>query len=161
MLVAPTLGRQHDERGAMVERELDILSEMRMLDPMPPRLVEAHGEYQVKDTSPLALAARAGQAAGFVRTIESVRELVNVTQDASLLDPFDFDAAIPEIAQIQNVPERWMADEQAIAKKRQNRAQQQQRQEAIQAAPAQAAVIKARAVAAKSGALEQQGGMPQ
>jgi hypothetical protein len=156
MLVAPTLGRQHAEYvGGMAPRELDLLSEMGVLDPMPPRLREARGEYEIVDTSPLALAARTGEAAGFLRTLENVRELVNITQDQSLLDPFDFDTAIPEIAQIQNTPERWMANPQAMAQKRKARAQAQQRQEQIQAAPAQAAIIKARAVAAKSGALEQ------
>jgi hypothetical protein len=158
MLVAPTLGRQHTEYvGGLVERELDLLSEMRMLDTPPPRLREAMMNYEVTDTSPLSLAAAAGKAAGFLRTIEQVRELVNVTQDQSLLDPFDFDAATPEIARINNVPEAWMADPNAIAAKRQNRAKQQAAQQAIQAAPAQAAMIKARAVAAKSGALEQPG----
>jgi len=158
MLVAPTLGRQHTEYvGGLVERELDLLADMRMLDPMPPRLREARGHYEVTDTSPLSLAASAGKAAGFLRTIEQVRELVNVTQDVSLLDPFDFDTATPEIARINNVPEAWMADQQSIAAKRKNRAAAQQRQEQIQAAPAQAAMIKARAVAAKSGALEQPG----
>src|ERR1039458_8650293 len=67
-------------------RELDLLSEMRMLDPIPPRLMEAiRGKglsaIEVSDTSPLSLAASAGEAAGFLRTIENVRELVNVTQD--------------------------------------------------------------------------------
>ncbi|MBR1274251.1 hypothetical protein [Bradyrhizobium sp. AUGA SZCCT0283] len=38
--------------------------DMRMLDPMPPRLREAMGAYEVTDTSPLSLAARAGEAAG-------------------------------------------------------------------------------------------------
>jgi hypothetical protein len=58
MLVAPTLGRQHTEYvGGMVPRELDLLSEMGMLDPMPPRLREAMGAYEVTDTSPLSLAA--------------------------------------------------------------------------------------------------------
>lgn len=157
MLVAPTLGRQHVEYvGQMVERELDLMAEMGMLDPMPPRLREARGEYEVVDTSPLALAARTNEAAGFLRTLENVRELVNITQDQSLLDPFDFDTAIPEIAQIQNTPERWMSSPDAIAQKRKNRAQQQQREQQIQAAPAQAAIIKARAVAAKAGMLEQQ-----
>jgi hypothetical protein len=70
----------------------------------------------------------------------------------SLLDPFDFDTAIPEIARINNTPEIWMADDQAIAAKRKARARQQARKEQIEAAPAQAAVIKARAVAAKAGA---------
>jgi hypothetical protein len=141
--------------GSLVERELDLLTEMGMLDPMPPRLREARGEYEVTDTSPLSLAARAGNAAGFLRTLEQVRELVNITQDQSLLDPFDFDTATPEIAQINNVPERWMANPDAIAEKRKARAQAQAKQQAIQAAPAQAAMIKARAVAAKTGALEE------
>jgi hypothetical protein len=157
MLVAPTLGRQHTEKvGGLVEREMDLAAEMHMYDddPMPPRLREAMGVYEVTDTSPLALAAKIGKAAGFLRTVEQVRELVNVTQDQSLLDPFDFDTAVPEIARIQEVPEEWMSDANAITAKRQNRAKQQQAQQAIQAAPAQAAIIKARAVAAKSGALE-------
>jgi hypothetical protein len=162
MLVAPTLGRQHTEYvGGLVEREMDLLSEMRMLDPMPPRLREARGYYEVTDTSPLSLAASAGKAAGFLRTIEQVRELVNVTQDQSLLDPFDFDTATPEIARINNVPEAWMADGQAIAAKRQARAKQQANQQAIQAAPAKAAMMKAQAALQTSGAptAPQPGGM--
>lgn len=151
MLVAPTMGRQHDEYvGGMVEREIDLLSAMGELDPMPPRLREAHGNYRVVDTSPLAMAARASEAAGFIRVVESVKELVNITQDMSLLDPFDFDSAIPEIAQIQNVPERWMADPQSIANKRKARAQQQAAQQQIQAMPAQAAMLKAQATVAKN-----------
>jgi hypothetical protein len=168
MLVAPTLGRQHTEYvgGGMVPRELDLLFEMQAVDQVPPRLVEAAGGYrrnligllQVTDTSPLSLAAAAGNAAGFLRTLEQVRELVNITQDMSLLDPFDFDTATPEIARINNVPERWMADANAIAAKRQNRAKQMAAKQQSDALPNQAAMIKARAVAAKAGALQ---GVPQ
>lgn len=153
MLVAPTMGRQHAEYvGGFVPRELDLLSDLRMLPPMPPRLREAGGEYTIVDTSPLAMARRAGEQAGFMRLVESVRELVNITQDMSLLDPFDFDAAIPEMATISNVPARWMADDKAIQDKRKARAAQQQKQEQIRAAPAEAAMLKARAAVAKSGA---------
>lgn len=161
MLVAPTLGRQHTEKvGGMVERELDLATEMHLLEPMPPRLREAMGSYEVIDTSPLAMAAKAGKAAGFLRSVEQSRELVNVTQDMSLLDRYDFDTATPEIARINGVPEAWMANDDAVAAKRKARAQQQAKQDSINAAPAQAAIIKARAVAAKSGALEQpQGAM--
>jgi hypothetical protein len=161
MLVAPTLGGQFDYINQMTEREVDILSDMidvsgrPMVPPMPPRLREAKGAYRVVDTSPLALAAKAGAAAGFIRSVESTRELVNVTQDPSLLDPYDFDVAIPRIAEINGVPESWMSDGQAIAAKRKARADQQKQQQQIEAAPAQAAMIKARAVAAKTGALEQ------
>jgi hypothetical protein len=141
MLVAPTLGRQHTEYvGGMVPRELDLMAEMNMLRPMPPRLAEAvrahgHGAYEVTDTSPLAMSARAGIAAGFMRSVEMSREIVNITGDPSYLDTYDFDAATPEIAQINGAPERWMADPQKIAAKRQMRAQAQARQEQIQALP--------------------------
>ena len=151
MLVAPTLGRQHsDYVGQMVPRELDLMAEMRLLDPMPPRLREAKGEYEVVDTSPLAMAARAGEAAGFFRVLESVKEVVNITQDPSPLDRFDMDTAIPEIAEIQNVPIRWMANDQMVAAKRKARARSQQQQAQIQALPAQAAMLKAQSTVAKN-----------
>jgi len=157
ILLAPTIGRQQSEYlGPLINRELDILSRLRLLPPMPPRLREARGAYQVTYTSPLARAQRAQEAAGFYRTVENVKELVNITQDVSLLDPFDFDAAIPEIAQINAVPERWMADGQKIAQKRKARAQAQAKQQAIQAMPSQAAMIKAQAVASKAGVGQEQ-----
>jgi hypothetical protein len=101
---------------------------------------------------------RAQEAAGFMRTLESVKELVNITGDQSLLDPFEFDAAVPGIAEIQSVPESWMASGQSIAQKRQNRAQQQAIQQKIQAMPAQAAMIKAQAVASKGAPPQGQAG---
>lgn len=165
ILLAPTIGGQMSGYlGPMISRELDVLASLGLLDPMPPRLKEAHGAYTATYTGPLSRAMRAQEAAGFIRTVETVKELVNVTQDASLLDTFDFDTAIPAIAEIQAVPFSWMADADMIAKKRQTRAQAQQRQEAIQAAPAQAAVMKAKVDAAKAGMLPgqmpAQGGAP-
>lgn len=148
ILLAPTVGRQQSEYlGPMIDRELDLLSEMGILEPMPPRLKEAGGSYSVIYTSPLSRAMRAQEAAGFMRTLESIKELVNITQDPSLLDPFDFDVAIPEIAEIQAVPPTWMASADKIAAKREGRAQRADRQEQIQAMPAQAAMMKAQAVA--------------
>jgi hypothetical protein len=141
MLVAPTLGRQHTEMvPTMVDRELDLCADMRLLDPMPPRLREAMGSYEVTDTSPLSLAASMGEVAGFLRTVEQLRELVNITQDMSLLDPINFDKATPAIARINRVQESWLADDDMIAAKRQARAQKQAADQAIQAAPAQAAL---------------------
>ena len=163
ILLAPTVGRQQSEYlGPLIDRELDILASLRLLPPMPPRLREARGAYNVVYTSPLSRAMRAQEAAGFMRTVETVKELVNITGDASLLDPFDFDVAIPAIAEIQAVPESWMADAKMIAGKRQNRAQAQAQQAKIQAMPAQAAMIKAQAVAQKGqpAPQPQQGGPP-
>jgi len=154
MLVAPTLGRQHTEMvPTMVDRELDLCAEMRLLDRMPDRLREAMGSYEVVDTSPLSLAASAGEVAGFMRTVEQIRELVNVTGDVSLLDPIDFDTATPEIARINRVRESWLADPEKVAAKRQNRAQQQAAAAQVQAAPAQAALMSAAAKQHAAGML--------
>lgn len=165
ILLAPTVGRQQSEYlGPMIERELDVLSAQGLLPPMPPRLKEARGEYQVIYSSPLSRAMRAQEAAGFIRTVETVKELVNITQDMSLLDRFDFDTAIPAIAEIQAVPFSWMADDDMIIAKRKQRAAAQAKQEQIQEAPAKAAMMKAAAVQAKAGLppgqLPAEGGAP-
>ena len=151
ILLAPTLGRQQSEYlGPLIHRELDILARQRKLPPMPGRLREAKGEYAVVYTSPLARAMRAQQAAGFMRTVETVKELVNITQDPTLLFPFNFTTAIPAIAEIQSVPESWMAGPDEIAAKMKQFQASQQRQQQLQAMPAQAAMLKAQAVAQKN-----------
>ena len=151
MLVAPTLGRQFGDRSAMVEREIDLLAEQGLLPPMPNVLKEAGGPYRVVDNSPLALAARAGQAAGFFRTLENVKEVVAITQDPSPLDEFNFGTAIPDISRIQNVPEKWMNDDKTKAALRQNRAKAAARKQQTDALPSQAAIMKAQAAQFKAG----------
>ena len=149
ILLAPTVGRLRPD--TMIDREIDIALANGWLPPMPPRMREAARSgaliHTTVHTSPLSKAMQAQEAAGFFRTIEGVKELVAVTQDQSLLDPFDFDAATRGIAEIQSVRESWMADDNKIAAKRKSRADAAQRQEMIQAAPAAAAMMKARAAA--------------
>jgi len=164
ILLAPTIGRQQSEYlGPMIDRELDIAASLRLLPPMPPRLQEARGEYQTVYTSPLARAQRAQEAAGFYRTVENIKELAAVSQDMSLFDRFDFDTAVPDIARINAVPEKWMSDDDGVARKRKARAQAAQQQAQLQAMPAQAAIMKAQAVQAKAGMGQgqPQGGQPQ
>jgi hypothetical protein len=161
ILLAPTVGRQQSEYiGDLVPRELDVLDSQGLLPPMPPELREAGGEYEVVHTSPLSRAMRAQEAAGFQRTVENVRELVAITQDQSLLDPFAFDVAVPEMADIQAVPESWMASPQQIAQKRKARAASMQQQQATLALPNQAAMLSAKAkMVQATGKGQPQGGM--
>lgn len=162
ILIAPTVGRQQSEYlGPMIHRELDLLSRMKRLPPMPDIIRANKGEYNVVYTSPLARAQRAQDVAGFQRTQQSVIEIVNATQDPSVLDVFNFDIAVREIAAIQAVPERWMNDDQTIQAKRKARAQQAAQQQQLQALPAQAAMIKAQAVVQKAGGPPQQPGAGQ
>lgn len=152
ILLAPTVGRQQSEYlGPLIDRELDLLSEMGILPPMPPILQEARGEYHVNYTSPLARAQRAQEVAGASRTLETVLTIVNATQDPEPLDNFDFDVITRDMANIQAVPESWMTDPQQMLAKRQARAEAARQQQEIQAAPAAAAMMKAEAAAAKGG----------
>lgn len=164
MLVAPTLGRQHSEyAGNLVPREISLLQRMRDADgrpkipPMPPRLREAMGYYEVTNTSPLALQARASQAAGGLRTLDVAHQIAINSGDPSIYDHFEFDVMLPEIGQMNEMPERWSSSPQSLAAKRKNRAAAAERQQQIQALPAQAAMVKAQAVASKSQPL---GGTP-
>jgi hypothetical protein len=151
MLVAPTLGRQHTEFvPSMVDRELDLCAEMRMLDPMPPRLREAQGDYEITDTSPLAKAAQMGEAAGFNRWVENLTKLATETQDMSWLDPVNGVTAARDLAGIYSVRESWTASDDQIAQKQKSRANAQAQQARIQALPAEAAMVKAQAVVAKN-----------
>lgn len=152
ILLAPTVGRQQSEYlGPKIERELDLLMEQELIEPMPEALREAGGEYNVVYTSPMAKAQKAQGAAGFFRTLQGVQEIVKITGDPSPLDNFDFDVATPAIADIQGVPESWMASPEKKAQTREGRAAAQRAQMEIQAAPAAAAMKKANVAEVEAG----------
>ncbi len=154
MLVAPTLGRQHDEYVAkMAEREVDLLIDQRLLPPMPPMLdeaIRAGAQHDVVDTSPLAKTARMAGDVGTIRMLETSKEIVNITQDISYLDWFDGEVALPAMARNQMVPESYIADDQKVAAKRQARAKAQAQQQQIDSLPKQASMIAAQAKASKA-----------
>lgn len=144
ILLAPTIGRQQSERlGPQIERELDVLAQQGLLPPMPPVLQEAGAQFKVEYDSPLSRAQRAEEAAGLMRTIEAVLGVANVTGDLSPLDHFNWDTIVPDMSDINAVPVRWRNGVDQIQALRQGRAQQQQEQTMIQAAPSAAAMMKA------------------
>ncbi len=154
ILLAPTVGRQQSEYlGSMIDREIDILAQQGLLPPMPGILKEAQGEYKVVYDSPLSRAQRAEEASGVMRTVQSVLEVVNVTQDPKPLFHFNWDKIVPELADIQGVPLHWMNDAATVQQMVQMHAQQVQQKQQVEAAPAQAALMNAGAkqkMAAKS-----------
>jgi len=157
ILIAPTVGRQQSEYlGPMIDREIDVLASLHLLPPLPGLLREAKGEYHVSYSSPLTRDMRAQDIAGFQRTVEFAQTIAANIQDPSIMDRFDWDAALPDIAANQSVPESWMADDNMVAAKRQKREQLRQQQAQVQSLPAQAAMLKARAAVAKAGATPEQ-----
>lgn len=143
MLLSPTMGRQQSEAlGPQITRELDVLAQQRLLSPMPPLLREARGEYQPVYTSPLSRAQKAEEVTGLFRTVDWMREVIAVTQDPTPLDHIDWDKAVPDILTAQAVPERWRRSMKMVLATRQQRAQAQQSQQMVDAAPAMASVVK-------------------
>lgn len=156
ILIAPEVGRQDSEYiGPLNVRELDLAARMGVLPPPPPVLVEAFREwprgFESVSTNPLSRAARAQEAAGFMRTLEVANQVAQNTGDPSVYDHFDFDEAMPGIAEINGSPMRWMSSEQKLQAKRAERAKQLQQQQSIAAAPAAAAMLKAHVAAQQAG----------
>jgi hypothetical protein len=151
IFLAPTLGRQLGEYlGPLVEREVEILSYQHKFPPMPGLLREAKGEYMTVWTSPLGRALSNQSLAGFMRSVEIGENISKATGDPSIMDVFDFETAMPEIADEQFVPTRWMATTKQIAAKRKSRSDAQQREDQVKSLPGQAAIMKANAITAKA-----------
>lgn len=144
ILLSPSMGRQQSEYlGPLIEREIDVMARQGLLPPMPPALMEAEGEYEIEYDSPLSRAQKAEEASGLMRTIEMTLNVVNVTQNPEPLDYFNWDIIIPEVADIQAVPQRWLKAQEDVDALRENRAQQAQMQAMIEAAPAVSGMMKA------------------
>jgi hypothetical protein len=123
---------------------------------MPPVLREAGAlHFEVTDTSPLAAQAKSSQAAGGLRTLDIANQIANYSGDTSIYDHFAFNRMLPDIAEMNEMKPTWMSTTEEFARKQKNRAAAAQRQEAVQAMPAKAAMIKAQAVASKAPALGQ------
>lgn len=148
ILLAPSFGRVESEYlGPLIVREFDRLAWQGLLPPLPPILLEAEGEYEIEYDSPFSKAQRAEEAAGLMRVYEFGVQVATQTGQVEILDHFDTDKIIPELAHIQGMPERWMRPQQDIAKIRARRAAQEEAAQAAQAAPGAAALIKSAAVA--------------
>ena len=133
MLIAPTAGRQQSELlGPQLERELDILASQGVLPPMPPLLAEAGGGYHVEYDSPMARMQRMENATGFMRSLDTASNYAKMTGDMTPLDWFDMDVAMPALLDINGAPVAWTATEEAVAAKRQQRAQAEQQRMAIE-----------------------------
>ena len=144
ILLAPTIGRQQSEYlGPMIERELDILARQKMLPPMPRMLLEAEGEYQIIYDSPITRTQKAEWVSGAMRSVEMALNVAAQMQDPSKLFYFNWDTIIPEAAEIQGTPSRWMNSQDTVDQMKMAAQKQQQMQTAIEAAPAVAGMMKA------------------
>jgi hypothetical protein len=143
MLIAPTTGRlQAEFLGPMIEREVEVLERQNLLPEVPPALAEAGGAFEIEYDAPMSRIARAENAAGFMRSLDTALQLVQATQDPSPLDWFNFDAAMPAIQDINGSPIEWTNTPEQVEALRQARQQQQQQQQLLEQAPALASAAE-------------------
>lgn len=148
ILIAPVFERQYSEYlGPMTDREIDILSRQGILPEKPQILKDFDDDYLINYESPLSRSQQAEGVSGFMRTLETALQVANVTQSMSPLYHFNFNAALPEIAHIQGAPTKWMNTPDQVKAMEESEAQAKQAQQMQAAAPGQAALIKAAAVA--------------
>lgn len=144
VLLAPVTGRQYTEAlGPQTEREIDLLAQQGLLLPMPQILREAHAEWKAEYDSPLSRAMRAEEATGFYRWSEIGLKVATEAQDPSALDWVNMDVAMPELAEINAVPFRWVRTPEQVKARREGRNQAARTQQLIEAAPAAAGLAKA------------------
>lgn len=143
-LLSPTMGRfQSESLGTLIKREYDLLSSMGAFPPMPPELAEAGGSWDIEFDAPLNRSMRAEQASGGLRTLQFAVEIAANTQNPAILDIFDTDIMLREVADIYGMPIRWLRDDETVGQLRQQRNEQQSTQQLVQALPGASAMVKA------------------
>tara|TARA_R100001594_G_scaffold5297_2_gene16830 strand:- start:7171 stop:8784 length:1614 start_codon:yes stop_codon:yes gene_type:complete len=131
-LLAPTVGRQQSETlGPLIERELAVLGRQGLLPPVPEILADT--EYEVEYVSPLSRAMKSEEGVGILRTLEMVQPIAAV--DPSVMDNFDFDEITRVLADVNGVPQRILNSQENIDAQREQRANQQNTQALLNAAP--------------------------
>lgn len=143
ILIAPTIGRQETYLSRVINREIDILVQQRRLPPMPSLLLQAQGQYKIRWESPLSRMRRSEEASGLMRMLETALNITQATQDPTPMFYFNFDTIIPDMAEIQGLPAKWI---KTLDQVNEMKAAQQQKittDQLIQAGPSAAAVLKA------------------
>jgi hypothetical protein len=160
ILLAPNMGRQIAERiDPQIDRELDILSYLRILPPRPPALKEAGGGYKVINASPIAMAVRSQADVGFMRMSEMIDKVEQSTGNTGEYRKYlSYARALPAMAKNQFVPASYMSTPQEIAAGDKQRAAAQEREMKMKEAAPQAAIIKAQAISQKAQAGQNIGG---
>jgi len=150
-LLAPTMGRQQSELlGPIIERELDIAAHAGLLPPMPEQLRDAGGIVDVEYESPMSRMMRAEEGVGLLRTFEQVTPALQAKPE--LLDYFNFEEALPDLADINGMPAKWIRTKEEIAAIREGQEEMQAASMALEAAPVAADAARSLAeVQAKTG----------
>lgn len=140
-LLSPTMGRiQEEDLSTQIEREMSILEDFGLLDPLPAAMVEAQGEYTIQFDSPLTRAQSAEEVTGIVRTFQTVAPLGQIMP--SIYDNFDGDEIVRIASKVNGAPVKSLLAKEAVEQIRQARNQQQQMAQSVAMAGGVAGALK-------------------
>ena len=142
-LLAPTAARIESEfLTPLIEREINLLEQMGKLKPPPEELLAVEGEnYTVKYTSTIATAAQAEEGVSILRTLEQLAPIAQVA-GVEIFDRFDWVKVVKKLADVNNVPPSILRDDDEMEAMAQQKAQEAQMQQILQAAPIAASAAK-------------------
>jgi len=131
----------------LLKRVWGICIRAGALPPPPPELIETglNGEQFIPEpnityTSRIALAIKALETEGFLRTLSMVTPLIEVLPD--ILDNFNFDIAIPDVARNNGTPSRFIMGEKERESIRAARAEAQARMQQLEEGNMAAKTVK-------------------
>jgi hypothetical protein len=127
-LLTPQASRAETESiGPMIEREISILQDFKLLPEIPGELLEAEGEYEIIFTSPLSQAQKAQEALGATRTVEAAMAVAQA--DPTVLDTINMDEYLRLQARTQGAPIELMRSVEEVEQIRVERQQQMEAQQ--------------------------------
>lgn len=145
-----------EKLGVGFERELDMGMRARQIPPMPPVMIEAGVKPIAVMTNPLARLARAGEAAGWTRTVEIAVQAAGAGRPDAL-DRLNFDKAIPGVAEVLGVRPSWILTDDELAELRRRRAADKEAEQLAAVVPGAAKasldLAKANQVASETGGM--------
>lgn len=141
VLLGPTMGRVQSEMlGALITREVDILSHAGVLPEMPPELQEAGGAVEIEYDSPLNQAMRAEEGANVLRWAEASSPFIQADPNAARA--MNAEAIVRGLGDVFSVPQKYMRTEEEVAEQDAAAMQQQQAAQLLEAAPVAAGAAK-------------------
>jgi hypothetical protein len=112
ILLAPLKRQETEWFTPQTERELDLMSDMGMLDDMPMEVREEGGLYQIVYDNPLATARRAGEASAFYTVLNGMGPLLQLDPEGgakSFFREYPIDRVLAGLSEIHGVPASFRA----------------------------------------------------
>lgn len=118
LLLAPLAHQEQEWFSPMLDREIDLMDDMGMLDDMPGEIAEAIADgvtINVIYDNGLTRAQESGAAAGYFRTLEQFAPIFQTDQEAWQIfrSRYPLEKVLDGLARINGIPVAWRADEEA------------------------------------------------